>query len=32
VTHKSPPQIWNMMLSLPNLHTIEVIGEYSANR
>jgi hypothetical protein len=29
VTHKSPPQIWNMILSLPNLTTIEVVGEYS---
>jgi len=29
VTHESPPEIWNMILSLPNLRTIEVIGEYS---
>jgi hypothetical protein len=29
VTHKSPPQIWNTMLSLPNLAMLEVIGEYS---
>jgi hypothetical protein len=29
VTHKSPPQIWDMILSLPNLTTIEVVGEYS---
>jgi len=32
VTHESPPQIWNMILSLPNLRTIEVIGEYSEDR
>ncbi|KAF1838834.1 hypothetical protein BDW02DRAFT_626890 [Decorospora gaudefroyi] len=31
VTHKSPFQIWNIMLSLPNLHMIEVIGESSAH-
>jgi hypothetical protein len=31
VTHKSPPQIWDAILSLPNLSTLEVIGEYSAN-
>lgn len=29
VTHKSPPQIWNMILSLPNLASVEVIGENS---
>jgi hypothetical protein len=29
VTNKSPPQIWNMVLSLPNLITIELIGENS---
>jgi hypothetical protein len=28
VTHKSPPHIWAMILSLPNLATLEVIGEY----
>ncbi|KAI4653393.1 hypothetical protein J4E93_001159 [Alternaria ventricosa] len=32
VTHESPPEIWNMILSLPNLHTIELIGEYSEDR
>ena len=32
VTHESPPEIWNMILSLPNLRTIEVIGEYSEDR
>jgi hypothetical protein len=31
VTNKSPPQIWDMILSLPNLTTVEVIGEYSAD-
>ncbi|KAH7079085.1 hypothetical protein BKA63DRAFT_601299 [Paraphoma chrysanthemicola] len=29
VTNKSPPQIWDMILSLQNLSTIEVIGENS---
>ncbi|KAI4647026.1 uncharacterized protein J4E78_008998 [Alternaria triticimaculans] len=32
VTHESPPDIWNTILSLPNLRTIEVIGEYSEDR
>jgi hypothetical protein len=31
VTHKSPPQIWDMILSLSNLATLEVIGEFSAS-
>jgi hypothetical protein len=31
VTHKSPPHVWDMILSLPNLASVEVIGEYSAN-
>jgi hypothetical protein len=31
VTHKSPAQIWDMILSLPNLTTVEVVGEYSTN-
>lgn len=28
VTLKSPPCIWNLFLSLPNLSSLEVIGEY----
>ncbi|KAI4702951.1 hypothetical protein J4E81_001824 [Alternaria sp. BMP 2799] len=32
ITHEGPSQIWNMILSLPNLRTIEVIGEYSEDR
>ncbi|KAF1841687.1 uncharacterized protein K460DRAFT_293272 [Cucurbitaria berberidis CBS 394.84] len=31
VTHKSPQHIWSMILSLPNLDSVEVIGEYSAD-
>lgn len=31
VTHKSPISIWNMILSLPNLKSVEIIGECSSN-
>jgi hypothetical protein len=31
VTYMSPPQIWDMILSLPNLATIEIVGEDPIN-
>ncbi|KAF2030341.1 hypothetical protein EK21DRAFT_112062 [Setomelanomma holmii] len=31
ITHKSPPCIWDMMLSLPNLSTLEAIGQIDAS-
>ncbi len=31
VTSRSPRRIWNMLLSLPNLRTLEIIGEYSSS-
>ncbi|KAF2823579.1 hypothetical protein CC86DRAFT_372511 [Ophiobolus disseminans] len=30
-THKSPPQIWDMILSLANLTSVEVVGEFAPN-
>ncbi|KAG9189532.1 hypothetical protein G6011_06400 [Alternaria panax] len=32
VTPNSPSQIWNTILSLPDLNTLEVIGEHSQDR
>jgi hypothetical protein len=31
VTYKSPQNVWDMILSLENLNTIEIIGEWSAD-
>jgi hypothetical protein len=31
VTHRSPSQIWDMIMSLSRLDAVEIIGEYSMN-
>ncbi|KAF2132123.1 hypothetical protein P153DRAFT_429316 [Dothidotthia symphoricarpi CBS 119687] len=30
ITYKSPPSVWNMVLSLSNLNAVELIGEFTA--